>query len=99
MQRMPADRWGGHSHIHVEQAIRLLNVYKILFRAVAVSLAPEIDKTLKICAGLVNLILHFKTHMVHPVNLFKNWNEAQLIHNIHVLTVYSTCFEAPSNEK
>ncbi|XP_003449413.4 uncharacterized protein LOC100695668 [Oreochromis niloticus] len=41
--------------IHVERAIRRLKVYKILSQIVPISMAPKIDKILRICAALVNL--------------------------------------------
>uniref|UniRef100_A0A3P9CUQ4 THAP-type domain-containing protein n=1 Tax=Maylandia zebra TaxID=106582 RepID=A0A3P9CUQ4_9CICH len=41
--------------IHVERAIRRLKVYKILSQIVPISMAPKVDKILRICAALVNL--------------------------------------------
>ncbi|CAI5689183.1 unnamed protein product [Oreochromis niloticus] len=41
--------------IHVERAIRRLKVYKILSQIVPLSMAPKVDKILRICAALVNL--------------------------------------------
>ncbi|KAK7495566.1 hypothetical protein BaRGS_00013264 [Batillaria attramentaria] len=41
--------------IHVERAIRRLKVFRILKETVPVSMAPKIDKILRISAGLVNL--------------------------------------------
>uniref|UniRef100_A0A669BKE1 DDE Tnp4 domain-containing protein n=1 Tax=Oreochromis niloticus TaxID=8128 RepID=A0A669BKE1_ORENI len=41
--------------IHVERAIRRLKVYKIRSQIVPISMAPKVDKILRICAALVNL--------------------------------------------
>ncbi|XP_056136537.1 uncharacterized protein si:dkey-56d12.4 [Lampris incognitus] len=44
-----------HVRIHVERAIRRLKVYKILSQVVPITMAPKIDKILRVCAALVNL--------------------------------------------
>lgn len=41
--------------VHVERAIRRMKVFKILSHRIPISLAPQIDKILVICAALVNL--------------------------------------------
>lgn len=52
---------GGHSgpkahvRVHVEKAVKRLKVYKILSQVVAYSMAPKINKILRICSALVNL--------------------------------------------
>ena len=50
-----------HVRIHVERAIRCLKVSKILSQVVPITMAPKVDKILRICAALVSLTL---THLI-----------------------------------
>uniref|UniRef100_UPI0037E97926 uncharacterized protein n=1 Tax=Semicossyphus pulcher TaxID=241346 RepID=UPI0037E97926 len=45
----------GRVRIHVRRAIKRLKVYKILSQVVPISLAPQMNKIVRICAALVNL--------------------------------------------
>uniref|UniRef100_A0A671YJ76 THAP-type domain-containing protein n=1 Tax=Sparus aurata TaxID=8175 RepID=A0A671YJ76_SPAAU len=54
-EQVTSTRRIAHVRIHVERAIRRLKVYKILSQVVPITMAPKIDKILRICASLVNL--------------------------------------------
>uniref|UniRef100_A0A671XED8 THAP-type domain-containing protein n=1 Tax=Sparus aurata TaxID=8175 RepID=A0A671XED8_SPAAU len=53
-EQVTSTRRIAHVRIHVERAIRCLKVYKILSQVVPITMAPKIDKILRICAALVN---------------------------------------------
>lgn len=44
-----------HVRNHLERATRRLKVYKILSQVKSITMAPKIDKILRICAALINL--------------------------------------------
>uniref|UniRef100_A0A8C4ESW1 THAP-type domain-containing protein n=1 Tax=Dicentrarchus labrax TaxID=13489 RepID=A0A8C4ESW1_DICLA len=50
--------------VHVGRAISRLKVYKILSEVVSSTMAPKIDKILRICAALVNL----RPDLIHDLN-------------------------------
>ncbi|XP_054646922.1 uncharacterized protein si:dkey-56d12.4 isoform X1 [Dunckerocampus dactyliophorus] len=54
-ENAPSSEQIAHVVMHVEEAIRYLNTYKILSQGVSTTLAPQIDKILRICAALTNL--------------------------------------------
>ncbi|KAG9273573.1 hypothetical protein AMEX_G12744 [Astyanax mexicanus] len=54
-EQVTATRRIANVRIHVERAIRRLKVYKILSQVVPITMAPKMDKILRVCAALVNL--------------------------------------------